>query len=134
MKVKNICCIGAGYVGGPSMAVIANHCEDIQVNIVDIDENKIKKWNSKDMKDLPVFEKGLAKIIKKCRGINLHFTTNVKENIRKADLIFISVSSLNSLMESIVICFSGFLSWCMTKPNPALESVNAGQKIGTLLS
>ena len=98
MKVKNICCIGAGYVGGPSMAVIANHCEGIQVNIVDIDENKIKKWNSKDMKDLPVFEKGLGKIIRKCRGINLHFTTNIKENIRKADLIFISVNTPTKLV------------------------------------
>ena len=55
-------------------------------------------------------------------------------NPEPLDLIFISVSSLNSLTESIVICFFGFFSWCITKPNPALESVKAGQKIGTLLS
>ena len=53
---------------------------------------------------------------------------------RSFDLIFISVSSRNSLIESIVMCFFGFFSWCITNPNPALESVNAGQNIGTLLS
>ena len=93
MKVKNICCIGAGYVGGPSMAVIANHCHQIQINVVDIDKNKIKQWNEKDIKKIPIFEPGLDEIIEKTRGKNLHFSSNIKENIRIADIIFISVNT-----------------------------------------
>ena len=65
MKVKNICCIGAGYVGGPTMAVIAKHCPDIQVNVVDINEERIKKWNDNDFSNLPIYEPGLEEIIKK---------------------------------------------------------------------
>ena len=64
-KINNICCIGAGYVGGPTMAVIANSCPSIQVNVVDIDPDRINKWNSKDLSKLPVFEKGLKEIIKR---------------------------------------------------------------------
>ena len=55
-KIKNICCIGAGYVGGPTMSVIANKCPDININVVDIDQEKINLWNSEDLKMLPVFE------------------------------------------------------------------------------
>ena len=74
-KIKNICCIGAGYVGGPTMSVIANKCPDININVVDIDQEKINLWNSEDLKMLPVFEPGLADIVKKCRGKNLTFST-----------------------------------------------------------
>ena len=86
----NICCIGAGYVGGPTMAVIAQQCPLIQVNIVDVNEQRIKAWNSDN---LPVFEPGLAKIIQQTRGRNLTFSTDIDKGIRAADLIFISVNT-----------------------------------------
>ena len=65
MKIKNICCIGAGYVGGPTMAVIALKCPKIKVTVVDKNPDKIKAWNTKNLNDLPVFEPGLKDIIKK---------------------------------------------------------------------
>ena len=76
MKVKNICCIGAGYVGGPTMAMIADKCPRIRVEVVDIDKERIKKWNDKNLKNLPIFEPGLAEIVERCRGINLYFFNN----------------------------------------------------------
>ena len=93
MKVKNICCIGAGYVGGPTMAVIAKHCPDIQVNVVDINKERIERWNDNDFTNLPIYEPGLEEIIKKCRGKNLHFSTKMPQKIKDADLIFISVNT-----------------------------------------
>ncbi len=92
-KINNICCIGAGYVGGPTMAVIANSCPNIQVNVVDIDPIRIEKWNSKDLSKLPVYEKGLKEIVKECRGKNLHFSNEINNNISNADMIFISVNT-----------------------------------------
>ncbi len=92
-KIKNICCIGAGYVGGPTMAVIADNCPDIQVEVVDISEKRINKWNSSDLEELPIYEPGLAEIIQRCRGENLHFSTLIKEKINRADMIFISVNT-----------------------------------------
>ena len=91
--IKNICCIGAGYVGGPTMAVIADNCPEIQVNVVDINQNRIKDWNEENLKKLPIFEPGLDEIIARCRNKNLNFSTEVKENISKADMIFISVNT-----------------------------------------
>ena len=93
MHIKNICCIGAGYVGGPTMAVIAKNCPNIQVNVVDINQQRISQWNKIDLSDLPIYEPGLKDIVEKCRGINLHFSTDMKKNIAKADLIFISVNT-----------------------------------------
>ncbi len=93
MEIKNICCIGAGYVGGPTMAVIADKCPDIKVNVVDLNEDRIQKWNDKNLDKLPIFEPGLAEIVLRCRGRNLHFSTIVNENIRNADLVFISVNT-----------------------------------------
>ena len=93
IKVANICCIGAGYVGGPTMAVIADRCPNIEVNVVDIDEERIKKWNDKDLKNLPVFEPGLEEIIERCRNVNLHFSNSIKEKIHDADMVFISVNT-----------------------------------------
>tara|TARA_B100000212_G_C27347511_1_gene522036 strand:- start:53 stop:1480 length:1428 start_codon:yes stop_codon:yes gene_type:complete len=92
-EVKNICCIGAGYVGGPSMAVIAKNCPDIQINVVDINIERIERWNDKNLKNLPIYEPGLEEIVKKCRGKNLHFSKNVNLNIANADMIFISVNT-----------------------------------------
>ena len=92
-EVKNICCIGAGYVGGPTMAVIAKHCPDIKVNVVDLNEERISRWNDPNFENLPIFEPGLKEIVKKCRGINLFFSNNIKENISNADIIFISVNT-----------------------------------------
>ncbi len=93
LEVKNICCIGAGYVGGPTMAVIAKHCPDIQVNVVDINENRINLWNEKNLNNLPVFEPGLDLIINQVRNKNLHFSTKVKESVINADLIFLAVNT-----------------------------------------
>ena len=91
--IKNICCIGAGYVGGPSMAVIALNCPEIMVNVVDINSQKIDAWNSSDFSKLPVFEPGLDKVVEQCRGKNLFFSTEVEKNISNAEVIFISVNT-----------------------------------------
>ena len=92
-SIKKICCIGAGYVGGPSMAVLAEKCEDIEINVVDINLERINLWNSNDLKELPIYEPGLEEIINKCRGKNLHFSSDLENNIRNADMIFISVNT-----------------------------------------
>ncbi len=93
IKIKNICCIGAGYVGGPTMAVIANHCPNIQVNVVDLNEQKINAWNNQNLSNLPVYEPGLDAIILKCRNKNLHFSTEVNKCISNADVVFLSVNT-----------------------------------------
>ena len=93
MQIKNICCIGAGYVGGPTMAVIADKCPNIMVDVVDINEERIHKWNSDNLEELPIYEPGLKGIIKRCRDKNLRFSTSVKEKINDADMIFISVNT-----------------------------------------
>ena len=92
-EIKNICCIGAGYVGGPTMAVIAKNCPNIQVNVIDLNIKRIQRWNDPNFENLPVFEPGLQEIVKDCRGKNLHFSNKTKEHISNADLIFISVNT-----------------------------------------
>ena len=93
IRIKNICCIGAGYVGGPTMSVIADKCPHIQVNVVDINEMRIDLWNSDNLSRLPIYEPGLDKVIERCRGRNLHFSTNIEKYIAIADMIFISVNT-----------------------------------------
>ena len=93
MEIKNICCIGAGYVGGPTMSVIADKCPDIQVEVVDLDKERINKWNDPNLNNLPIYEPGLSEIVKRCRGKNLHFSTLVINKIKSADIIFISVNT-----------------------------------------
>lgn len=88
-----ITCIGAGYVGGPTMAMIANRCPDIKVTVVDINESRIAAWNDENLANLPVFEPGLDEIVGEARGRNLYFSTEVEEAIWEADMIFISVNT-----------------------------------------
>ena len=87
---KKILCIGAGYVGGPSMAMIAYKCPDYQVTVVDINSARIDAWNSPQ---LPVFEPGLDNIVKKTRGRNLFFRTDIENQIKENDIIFVSVNT-----------------------------------------
>ncbi len=93
ISVKQICCIGAGYVGGPTMAVLAYKCPQITINVVDINKDRIDSWNSKDLSKLPIFEPGLKKIVRETRNKNLFFSTSVKECIANADMVFISVNT-----------------------------------------
>ncbi|EIW53577.1 UDP-glucose dehydrogenase [Trametes versicolor FP-101664 SS1] len=90
VKVTKICCIGAGYVGGPTCAVIALKCPHIRVTIVDLNQARIDAWNSDN---LPIYEPGLEEVVKKARGRNLFFSTDVDKGIREADLIFVSVNT-----------------------------------------
>ena len=73
MKIKSICCIGAGYVGGPTMAVIALKCPELNITVVDNNPQKIKQWNDEDLDNLPVYEPGLKEIIRETRNRNLFF-------------------------------------------------------------
>jgi UDPglucose 6-dehydrogenase len=93
MKVKNICCIGAGYVGGPTMAVIALKCPNINVTVVDINKDRIDAWNSEDLSKLPIYEPGLDAVVKEARGRNLFFSTDVDKAIETSEMIFISVNT-----------------------------------------
>lgn len=93
MKITNICCIGAGYVGGPTMAVIADKCPHIQVTVVDLNEARIAAWNDADINNIPIYEPGLNEIVGKARGRNLFFSTDVDKAIDEAELIFISVNT-----------------------------------------
>jgi UDPglucose 6-dehydrogenase len=90
ITVKNICCIGAGYVGGPTMAVIAQKCPEIRVNVVDINPERIAAWETDE---LPIYEPGLLEVVKEARGRNLFFSTNIEKGISEADMIFISVNT-----------------------------------------
>ena len=91
--IKKICCIGAGYVGGPTMAVIALKCPHIKVTVVDKSEEKINSWNDKDLNNLPVYEPGLDDVIKKARGKNLFFSTDIDKAIEESEMIFIAVNT-----------------------------------------
>lgn len=93
MKIKNICCIGAGYVGGPTMAIIAQKCPHINVTVVDINKKRVAAWNDEDVNNIPIYEPGLSDIVKEARGRNLFFSTKVDEAIDKAEMIFISVNT-----------------------------------------
>ena len=99
--IKNICCIGAGYVGGPTCAVIANKNPGIDVTVVDLSLDKINAWNSSQ---LPIYEPGLQEIVEPARDgsserqPNLFFSTDVEGAIASADLIFISVNTPTKLV------------------------------------
>ena len=93
LSIKNICCIGAGFVGGPTMAVMASKCPDIVFHVIDINEKRIDAWNNKDLSKLPIFEPGLEEIIQNTRNKNLFFSNKIKNAIESADIIFISVNT-----------------------------------------
>jgi len=92
-KISKICCIGAGYVGGPTMTVIASQCPEIEVTVVDINQQRIDRWNDSDLDKLPVYEPGLKELVEKTRGKNLFFSTDVDKAIDEAQMIFISVNT-----------------------------------------
>merc|ERR1712165_416326 len=90
MNIERICCIGAGYVGGPTCSVIAYKCPYIDVTVVDINQDRINQWNSDE---LPIYEPGLEEVVKTARGRNLFFSTDIDSALKSADLIFISVNT-----------------------------------------
>ena len=93
MKIKSICCIGPGYVGGPTMSVIAQKNPDIKVTVVDVNQQRIAAWNNKDLNQLPIFEPGLDDVVEEARGRNLFFSTEVDKAIDESEMIFISVNT-----------------------------------------
>jgi len=93
MKIKNICCIGAGYVGGPTMSVIAQKNPGINVTVVDLNAQRIADWNDPDLTKLPIYEPGLDAVVAEARGRNLFFSTDVDDAIDAAEMIFISVNT-----------------------------------------
>ncbi|SHN08545.1 UDP-glucose 6-dehydrogenase [Flavobacterium xinjiangense] len=93
MKITKICCIGAGYVGGPTMAVIAQKCPEIKVTVVDLNEERIAAWNDENIDNIPIYEPGLDKVVAEARGRNLFFSTDVEKAIDEAQIIFISVNT-----------------------------------------
>jgi UDPglucose 6-dehydrogenase len=92
-KIKNICCIGAGYVGGPTMAVIAQKCPEIKVTVVDINKQRIADWNDENLNKLPIYEPGLTEVVAEARGRNLFFSIDIDKAIDEAEMIFISVNT-----------------------------------------
>lgn len=93
MEIKTICCIGAGYVGGPTMAIIAQKCPHIKVIVVDLNQERIAAWNDSNVENIPIYEPGLSEIVAEARGRNLFFSTDVDAAIDEAQLIFISVNT-----------------------------------------
>ena len=93
MKIKSICCIGAGYVGGPTMSVIAQKNPNIKVTVVDLNAQRIADWNDKDLTKLPIYEPGLDEVVAEARGRNLFFSTKVDKAIDEAQMIFICVNT-----------------------------------------
>jgi len=87
---KNLLCIGAGYVGGPTMAMIAHKCPQYKVTVVDVMAEKIAAWQTDE---LPIYEPGLLELVKSCRGKNLFFSTDVEKGIKESEVIFISVNT-----------------------------------------
>lgn len=92
-NITKICCIGAGYVGGPTMAVIAKKCPHIQVTVVDLNEARIAAWNDVDTNNIPIYEPGLSEVVAEARNRNLFFSTEVDKAIDEAQMIFISVNT-----------------------------------------
>lgn len=92
-KIKNVCCIGAGYVGGPTMTVMALKNPDINFNVVDLNKDRIDSWNNEDLNKLPIYEPGLNEILKRVRNKNLFFSTAIEKAILDSEIIFIAVNT-----------------------------------------
>ena len=92
-EIKKITCIGAGYVGGPTMSVIAQKNPNVSITVVDLNQVRIDAWNDADLSKLPVYEPGLDAVVGEARGRNLFFSTDVDKAIDEADMIFISVNT-----------------------------------------
>ena len=107
-SIRNICCLGAGYVGGPTSCIIAQQCPDITVTVVDKSAERIASWNSAS---LPIYEPGLKEVVEACRGKNLFFSTDIQTAIREAD-----VSLLFSLFYLFSLLFRLFLSVLTHQP------------------
>jgi UDPglucose 6-dehydrogenase len=103
-----ICCIGAGYVGGPTMAMIAKKCPDVQVTVVDINAERIAAWQTND---LPIYEPGLLEVVQAARGRNLFFSTDVDQGIRDADIVFVSVNTPTKTFGQGAGCASDLQYW-----------------------
>jgi len=93
MEITKICCIGAGYVGGPTMAIIAQKCPHIKVTVVDLNADRIAAWNDPNVENIPIYEPGLSAIVAEARNRNLFFSTDVDAAIDEAEMIFISVNT-----------------------------------------
>ena len=93
MEITKICCIGAGYVGGPTMAIIAQKCPHIKVTVVDLNADRIAAWNDPNVENIPIYEPGLSAIVAEARNRNLFFSTEVDAAIEEAEMIFISVNT-----------------------------------------
>ena len=93
MEITKICCIGAGYVGGPTMAIIAQKCPHIKVTVVDLNADRIAAWNDSNVDNIPIYEPGLSEIVAESRNRNLFFSTDVEAAIDEAEMIFISVNT-----------------------------------------
>ena len=91
--MSNILCIGAGYVGGPTMTAIARYCPEHKITVVDINEERIRRWNSED---LPIYEPGLDEWVRETRGKNLFFSTSIHQSIAEADIILCSNSHITN--------------------------------------
>lgn len=89
-KRMKVVCVGAGYVGGPTMAVAALKSPDVDVYVVDLNKALIEKWNSDK---LPIYEPGLDEVVQQCRGRNLFFTSDVQNAVRDADIVFVAVNT-----------------------------------------
>jgi len=105
---KNILCIGAGYVGGPTMAMIALKCPGIRVTVVDVDAQRIAAWNS-DL--LPIYEPGLEEVVLQCRGRNLFFSTEVAKGIAENDIIFVAVNTPTKMFGHGAGCAADLQYW-----------------------
>ncbi|MEY3500783.1 MAG: hypothetical protein RL308_2452 [Bacteroidota bacterium] len=93
MEITKICCIGAGYVGGPTMAIIAQKCPHLKVTVVDLNADRIASWNDENVENIPIYEPGLSDIVAESRNRNLFFSTDVEAAIDEAQMIFISVNT-----------------------------------------